>query len=351
MRIGIVGCGNIASRYADRIDAVDGLELVAATDVDPGAAERLVAQFGGRAYASLDELLADDAVELVLNLTSPQAHADVSRQALAAGKHVHSEKPLALRHDEAQELVELATRNGVRLSSAPATLLGEAQQSLWKLVRDGAIGRVRVVYAEANWDRIERWHPDPTALYAVGPMVDVGVYPLAILTAMFGPVRRVQAYGTIVEPDRVHGDGRPFRLSAPDFVVALLELTDGVIARLTATFYVPPSKQRGLELHGDDGSLHLAAWDRVRFAHRAAGAWRGVSDGRALREPYHGKDWSRALSDLAAAIAEDRPHRASGEHAAHLVEVLEAVQTSLRDGGTVDVRSVFSPPEPLDWAR
>ena len=83
---------------------------------------------------------------------------------------------------------------------------------------------MRVVYAEANWDRIERWHPDPTALYAVGPLVDVGVYPLAILTAMFGPVRRVQAYATIVEPDRVHGDGRPFRLSAPDFVVALLEL-------------------------------------------------------------------------------------------------------------------------------
>jgi len=351
MRIGIVGCGNIASRYADRIGAVDGLELVASTDVDPGAAERLVAQFGGRVCANLDELLADDAVELVVNLTAPQAHADVSRQALAAGKHVHSEKPLALRHHEAQELVELARERGVRLSSAPATLLGEAQQSLWKLVRDGAIGRVRVAYAEANWDRIERWHPDPTALYAVGPLVDVGVYPLAILTALFGPVRRVQAYATIVEPDRVHGDGRPFRLSAPDFVVALLELTDGVIARLTATFYVPPSKQRGLELHGDDGSLYLAAWDEfdspIELQERGD-RYRTVTP---LREPYHGKDWSRALSDLAAAIAEDRPHRASGEQAAHLVEVLEAVQTSLRDGGTVDVRSVFAPPEPLDWAR
>ena len=181
-------------------------------------------------------------------------------QALAAGKHVHSEKPLALRHDEARELVELATERGVRLSSAPATLLGEAQQSLWKLVRDGAIGRVRVVYAEANWDRIERWHPDPTALYAVGPLVDVGIYPLAILTAMFGPVRRVQGTPRSSSPTVCTADGRPFRLSAPDFVVALLELTDGVIARLTATFYVPPSKQRGLELHGDDGSLYLAAW-------------------------------------------------------------------------------------------
>ena len=351
MRVGIVGCGNIAPRYAARIGAGDGLELVGATDVDPTAAERLVAAHGGRSYASLEELLADDAVELVVNLTAPHAHAGVSRQALAAGKHVHSEKPLALSYEEARELVELAARNGLRLSSAPATLLGEAQQSAWKLVRDGAIGRVRVVYAEANWDRIERWHPDPTALYAVGPLVDVGVYPLAIMTAMFGPVRRVQAYATILEPDRVHGDGRPFRLEAPDFVVALLELESGVVGRLTATFYVPASKQRGLELHGDDGSLYLPTWgefdSRIELQDRG-GEYRTVEP---LREPYPGIDWSRALVDLAGAIAEGRPHRASGEQAAHLVEVLEAVQTSLRGGGAVDVRSGFRPPEPLDWAR
>jgi predicted dehydrogenase len=351
MRIGIVGCGNIAPRYAGRIAAVDGLELVGATDIDPAAAAALVAAHGGRAYASLDELLAEDAVELVVNLTAPQAHADVSRKALRAGKHVHSEKPLALSYQDARELVELAARNGLRLSSAPATLLGEAQQSAWKLVRDGAIGRVRVVYAEANWDRIERWHPDPTALYAVGPLVDVGVYPLALMTAMFGPVRRVQAYATIVEPDRVHRDGRPFRLEAPDFVVALLELEGGVVARLTATFYVPASKQRGIELHGDEGSLYLPTWgefdSRIELQERG-GEYRTVEP---LREPYPGIDWSRPLVDLAGAIAEGRPHRASGEQAAHLVEVLEAVQTSLREGGTVDVRSGFTPPEPLDWAR
>jgi predicted dehydrogenase len=351
MRIAIVGCGNIAPRYAERIVAADGLELVGATDVNAAAAERFVADHGGRAYAALDELLADETVDTVVNLTAPQAHAAVTRQALAAGKHVHSEKPLALSYAEARELVELASSEGVRLSSAPATLLGEAQQSAWKLVRDGAIGRVRVIYAEANWDRLERWHPDPTALYAVGPLVDVGVYPLAIMTAMFGPVRRVRAYATILEPDRVQRDGRPFRLDAPDFVVAVLELAGGVVARLTATFYVPASKQRGLELHGDDGSLYLPTWgefnSRIELQERG-GEYSVVSP---LREPFDGIDWSRALVDLAEAIAEERPHRASGEQAAHLVEVLEAVQTSVRDGGSVDVRSGFTPPEPLDWAR
>jgi predicted dehydrogenase len=351
VRIAFAGCGNIAPRYAECIAAADGLELVGATDIAPGAAERFVAEHGGTAYRTLDELLADDRVDLVVNLTAPQAHAAVTRAALTAGKHVHSEKPLALRYEEARGLVELAQRSGVRLSSAPATLLGEAQQSAWKLVRDGAVGKVRVVYAEANWDRLERWHPDPTSLYAVGPLVDVGVYPLAIMTAMFGPVRRVQAFATTLEPNRIHKDGRPFTLQAPDFVVAALELEDGVVARLTANFYVPASKQRGLEFHGDEGSLYMPTWaefnSRLELQERG-GEYRTVAP---LREPYPGIDWSRALTDVADAIVEERPHRAGGEHAAHVVEVLEGVQSSLDRGGAVEVRSEFPRPEPLDWAH
>jgi predicted dehydrogenase len=351
MRVALVGCGNIAARYAETIDAADGLELAGATDTDPERAAVLVERHGGTAYRTLDELLADGAVDTVVNLTVPTAHAAVSAAALEAGKHVHSEKPLALAYEEARRLVELAERRGVRLSSAPATLLGEAQQSAWKLVRDGAIGRVRAVYAEANWDRLERWHPDPRGLYAVGPLVDVGIYPLAIMTAMFGPARRVRAYATTLEPHRTHRKGWTFDLETPDFVVAVLDLADGVVARLTASFYVPASKQRGLELHGDEGSLYLPTWaefdSRLELQPRG-GTYETVQP---LREPYHGIDWSRALVDLAEAIAAGRPHRASGEQAAHLVEVLEAAKASAdAGGGSVDVRSDFRRPEPLPWA-
>jgi predicted dehydrogenase len=213
------------------------------------------------------------------------------------------------------------------------------------------VGRPRVVYAEANWDRLERWHPDPRTLYAVGPLVDVGVYPLAIMTAMFGPVRRVTAYSTTVEPDRTHRDGWTFSMEAPDFVVAVLELEDGVVARLTASFYVGPSKQRGFEVHGDTGSLYLPTWgefdSRIELQQRG-GEYATVAP---LREPYPGNDWSRALSDLAEAIDEGRPHRATGEHAAHVVEALEAAKLSADQGGSVDVRSTFARPEPFDWAR
>lgn len=352
MRVALVGAGNIADRYASAIRAAEELELAGATDPFPGRAEALVAAHGGVAYPDLPAVLADAAIDAVVNLTSPQAHFEVTAAALDAGKHVHSEKPLALDHEDARALVERAARRGVRLSSAPTTLLGEAQQTLWKLVREGRIGRVRAVYAEANWDRLERWHPDPRALYAVGPLVDVGVYPLTILTAMFGPVRRVQAYATTLEPARVLRDGTRFAPEAPDFVVAVAEHEQGVVSRLTATFYVGPSKQRGLELHGDDGSLWLPTWaeanSRVQRQPRG-GEYRTVAP---VREPFDGIDWGRALVDLAEAIRDDRPHRSTGEQAAHVVEVFDAVRGSLAQGGAaVLVRSGFAPPEPMEWAR
>ena len=351
MRIALVGAGNIADRYAGAIAAEPELELAGATDLEPARAEALVAEHGGRTYADLDAVLADDAVHTVVNLTVPQAHYEVAAAALAARKHVHNEKPLTLRYDDALQLLELARENGVRLSSAPTTLLGEAQQTLWKHVREGVVGRVRAVYAEANWDRIERWHPDPRSLYAVGPLVDVGVYPLMIVTAMFGPVRVVQAFGTALEPDRTLLDGTPFTPAAPDFVVAVVEHESGVVSRLTASFYVGPSKQRGLEVHGDEGSLYMPTWaeanSRIELQERG-GEYVEVPS---VREPFPGMHWGRALVDLARAIEEDRPHRASGEHAAHVVEVLNAVEGAARDGGAVAVRSGFTPPEPMEWAR
>jgi predicted dehydrogenase len=351
MRIALVGAGNIADRYAACFVAEPELELAGATDLDPARAGTLVGAHGGRAYPDLEAVLADDAVDTVVNLTVPQAHHEVAAAALAAGKHVHNEKPLALRHEDALHLIELAREHGVRLGAAPTTLMGEAQQTLWKLVRDGAVGRVRAVYAEANWDRLERWHPDPRSLYAVGPLVDVGVYPLTILTALFGPVRRVQAYAATLEPERTLKDGTAFTPGAPDFVVAVVEHESGVVTRQTASFYVGPCSQRGIEVHGDEGSIWLPTWaeanSRVELQRRG-GSYERVEP---VREPYEGIDWGRALVDLAQAIREGRPHRASAKHAAHVVEVLNAAERSAASGAAVAVTSGFAPPEPMEWAR
>ncbi len=325
MRLGIVGCGNIASRYASSIAAAPGLELVAATDVLPGRADEFVADHGGTSYASLGALLGAEEVDAVVNLTAPQVHAEVTAAALEAAR-------------------------GLGLSCAPATLLGEAQQTAWKLVRDGAVGRVRAAYAEANWGPIESWHPSPEAILRVGALVDVGIYPLTVLTAMFGPARSVVAYATLLEPDRVRLDGTPFRLDTPDFVVATIELADGTIARVTASFYVGPSKQRGLEFHGDDGSLYLASWAEFDSRLELAPRGREYEPAPLLREPYRGIDWSRPIVDLADALRDSRPPRANGAHAAHVVEVLGAAEKSYREGGVVEVTSEFPQPQPLEWA-
>jgi predicted dehydrogenase len=352
MRFAIVGCGDISRRYARRIAETDGIELAGATDAAPGRADALVAATGGASYPTLEALLADDAVDAVVNLTPALAHATVTRTALEAGKHVHTEKPLALTHAEAQELVDLAERRGVTLSCAPATLLGEAQQTAWKLLRGGAIGTPRVAYAEANWGRVESWHPSPATLHSVGAIVDVGIYPLTMLTAIFGPVRRVHAYGATVKPDRAARDGAAFRVETPDLVVAVLELAGGVVVRLTASFYVEPGRQRGIEFHGDDAMLHLASW--AEFDSRLELGTNGESYApvELVREPYRGIDWGRALVELRDAVAGGREPRTSARHAAHVVEALEAIDRSRRaGGGALDVTSEFAAPAPMEWAR
>ena len=351
MRVAIVGAGVIAQRYAQRIGEVDGLELAGATDVLHERATELASTHGGIAYESLDDVLADDAVDTVVNLTVAAAHVEVTQAALEAGKHVHTEKPVALRGEDAHMLARLARDRGVRLSCAPATLLGEAQQTAWKLIRDGGLGAVRVVYAECNWGKLESWHPQPEGLYLAGPLVDVGVYPLTIVTAMFGAVRRVTAYATMLEPQRTRKDGRQFTLETPDFWVATCDHESGVVTRLTATFWVRPGKQRGLELHGEEASLWMPTWGESNSRLLRTTNGEDYEPVPLLRPAYDGFDWSLPLVDLAEAIRGGRPHRMGAEHAAHVVDVLNAAEQSSRDGGAVEVSSSFDAPLPLDWAR
>ncbi|HEX5828135.1 MAG TPA: Gfo/Idh/MocA family oxidoreductase [Candidatus Limnocylindrales bacterium] len=354
-RVGIVGCGNIAGPYARFIAANPALELVAATDLDPARAGALTVEHGGRAVATLDDLLAEP-IDVVVNLTFQAEHYGVTRRALEAGRHVHSEKPLALRSEEAWELVELARARGLRLGCSPFTLMGEAQQTAWRAIRDGSIGEVRVVYAQVDWGRIESWHPAPVPFYEVGPVVDVGVYPLTMVTAMFGPVRSVRAFGRVLMPERVRKDGEPFRITTPDLWIIVLELEGGLVLRLTASFYTGQQSKgyAGLAFHGDAGSIWLDHFFRFDTAVERA----TLGDGEPhvavppVRAGAPAIDWSRAIEDMADAIATGRPHRATGEQAAHLVDVLEAIRASAdRDGSPVEVTTSFERPAPMPWAR
>jgi predicted dehydrogenase len=358
VNVAIIGCGNISKPYGNTISATPTLKIIGATDIDPERAAEYVAEFGGTAYDSIDALLADPAVDLVVNLTIHHAHVEVITRCLNAGRHVYSEKPLALTAADAQALVKLAHDKGLRLGCAPMVFLGEAQQTAWKFIRDGSLGTVRVAYAEVNWARIETWHPNPVPFYGVGPMFDVGVYPLAVLTTIFGPVQRVTGYGKTVYPDRVTLAGEPFHLTTADFIVALLEHADGTLTRLTADFYVSQnsSKQQGIEFHGDKASLYLQDWAKfdspLFYAPFGEPLTTPIDP---VRPPYAGEewvDWARGVADMAEAILHGTPQRVTGAHAAHIVEILEGVQTSYeQDGKSVALASTFVQPEPMDWAR
>jgi predicted dehydrogenase len=351
LRIAIVGCGNIAGAYAKTLKPHSHIQLLGATDIDLQRAEAYVGEYGGKVYPSLEDVLADEAVELVVNLTIHHAHVPVITQCLLAGKDVYSEKPLALTSQEAQTLVKLAQEKGYRLSCAPITILGEAQQTAWKIIREGRLGTVRLAYAEVNWGRIESWHPAPGPFYQVGPLFDVSVYPLTILTTILGPVRRVTGFGTVISPERVTKEGVPFHIDTPDFVVAVIEFANGAVARLTTNFYVSQhTKQRGIEFHGDKGSLFLSDWQNFNGTVEFAEYGQTYASLPLVKEPFKGTEWCRGILDMAEAIKDERPLRIAGVQAAHVVDVLCAVKTSLEEGHPVEVSSTFSPPVPMDWA-
>jgi predicted dehydrogenase len=352
--LGIVGTGNIAGGYARDIPTHPEIRLVAATDLDPGRAAAFGEAHGCRVHASVDDLLADDEVDIVVNLTVHQAHYEVTKRALEASRNVYSEKPLALRSREARELVELAASHGLRLGCSPSTFLGEAQQTAAAVIRTGRLGPVRAVYADVNWGRIETWHPAPVPFYEVGVLVDVGVYPLTLITAMLGPARSVRAWGWDLKPDRLTIDGAAFRIGSPDLIVAAIELEGGAVVRLTASFYVGrPAKQRGgLEFHGDEGSLALGSFQEFDATVEVGPFGKEYEPVAPVRPAFHGTAWARGVAEMADAIVEGRPHRASAEQAAHIVDILEAAAASIRsDGRPVEVTSTFTPPPLMPWVQ
>jgi predicted dehydrogenase len=350
--IGIVGCGNIAGPYARSIAEHAELLLVSVADADTGRAAAFAGEHGVTAHPTLEALLADPGVDIVVNLTVHHAHYAVTKQALEAGRHVYSEKPMALEADEARELVGVARGLGLRLACAPSTFLGEAQQTVGALIADGRLGPVRAVYADVNWGRIETWHPAPIPFYDVGVLVDVGVYPLTIATAFLGPAVAIEARGWELLPERITTGDERYRIGSPDLILAAVELANGAVMRLTGSFYVGrPSRQQGLlEFHGDMASLSLGSFqdfDAVVEVGAAGGEYELVPP---VRQPNPGIKWGRGLADLAHSIVEGTPQRVTGDHAAHVVDILSAARRSMRERRRIEIDSTFEQPPLMDWA-
>lgn len=351
--VGIIGCGNISDFYIRAIKKYPQLQLIGVTDIDPAKALQKSQLYNVEFFPTLDDFLEDARIEIAVVLTIHHTHFEISKLCLEAGRNVYCEKPLALHTSEVLDLIAISKKVNKRLASAPINFLGEAQQTAWKHINSGRLGNVRVAYAEVNWGRIETWHPNPLPFYEVGPLWDVGIYPITLLTAIFGPIKTVRASKHILLPDRKTLDGIDFSISTPDFYLAFLEFADGLIARLTASFYVERLvKFTGLEVFGDKASLYLSSWHDFNARIEMKPFGREYELVPLIREPIHlerNVDWARGVVDLANAIRINQPHRTNVEHALHVVEVIEKITSLPLDGNQIiEISSTFPSPALLD---
>ncbi|MFW6384996.1 MAG: Gfo/Idh/MocA family protein, partial [Halodesulfurarchaeum sp.] len=336
MKCAFVGAGAVAEKYASGIPE-SILELTAVCDREYERAEQLAAANDAKPYTDLDALLRDESAPLVVNLTSHRAHATVTRDCLAAGRHVFSEKPLALDVDEATALVSMADRRGLALGCAPINHLGEAQRHVERFLGDSRFGPIRLGYAHAHVGRVTGWHDSPDSYLSVGPLYDGTVYPLNLLIRWFGSVTRVRSADAIdVWPD--HATPSPDR---PPHVESTVEFESGLVVRLTASFYVPHRSREfyGLELHGDGGSLYLA--DSGAFVAdtndvRVGGLGREYV---AAPSPHPGRELSYVDGPERLALSVGRGNRptADAKRGAHVVAICNAIETADSEGGPVTV--------------
>ena len=347
-RVGIVGCGDVTGLYLPGSARFPVIELAACADLDAGRAAALSAK-GGFPAVSIEALLADPSIEIVLNLTPPMAHAVVSLGAIAAGKHVYSEKPFATSRDDALAILAAADAAGVRVGGAPDTFLGGGLQTARSIIDAGEIGEPTGANAAVLHLGPERWHPNPSIFYGRGggPLLDVGPYYVAALVHLLGPITSVSAVARGAGGKRRIASGpragEMFPVVAPTSVVAAYTFATGAIGGLMASFDVVASTSPHLEIHGPAGSLELGDPNRfdghVRRRLIDDDAWTDVPlrfDGTVGR--------GVGLADMIEAIRDDRPARASGAFAFHVLDVLLATEEAAAEGRTVRIESTVERP-------
>lgn len=378
--LAIIGCGYVADSYRHCLAFHQGtLRLAGIFDRDPARLAAFQSCWGDRSYASLAEALADPAVDIVLNLTDPESHAEVTLAAIAAKKHVYTEKPLAMTTAEAVALRAAAKDAGVRLGAAPCNMLGETTQTLWSALRTGRIGKPVLAYAELDDGMVHRanyqsWisrsgRPWPArGEFETGCTFEHAGYAITVFAALFGPVRRVTAFSALLVANKQTSPDLPH--PAPDFSVGLLEFDDGVVARLTNSVVAPYDHR--MRIIGEGGALEVSEpWDyacpvmlrtpaETRLARFLERRFNGLGRTRIPHvrpTPFRGgngkptMDFMRGVAELAEAIRTGRRSRLDEDFAVHVTEVTEILQYPERFSRSQTVTSTFAPIEPMDWAR
>ncbi|GBF74996.1 oxidoreductase [Paenibacillus sp. 598K] len=354
-KVGIVGCGNISKIYFTNLKSYPEVEVVACADLDLERAKARAAEFDVPKAMQVDELLADPDIDIVVNLTIPQAHAQICIQAMEHGKHVYVEKPLAVTREEGLAMLETARRHGVRLASAPETFLGGGIQTVRKLIDEGAIGTPISVTGFVMFGGHEMWHPDPEFYYKVGggPMFDMGPYYLTAFVNLLGPIRRVTGSAVISYPERTITSqpkhGQVIKVETPTHIAGVIDFESGAVGTLITSFDTKGgSTLPNIEMHGSSGSLLIP--DPNNFGGVVKLRKAGSRDWEEIPLTHGNTDNNRGIgvADMARAIAEDRPHRASGEMAYHVLEAMHGFHVASAEGKHYIMQSTCERPAPMD---
>ncbi|GHT74960.1 oxidoreductase [Spirochaetia bacterium] len=354
-RIGIAGIGKISGIYLDNLTGMFSkrVTLSAVTDVIAERAEKAAACYHVRHIKTPEDLIGDPEVDIILNITQPQNHHAVAMAAVKAGKHVYNEKPLCVTREEAAELLKAAAEKKLRVGGAPDTFLGAGIQTCRKLIDDGWIGRPVAAAAFMMNHGHEHWHPDPEFYYKTGggPMFDMGPYYLTALVNLLGPITRVSGSAkqgftkrTITSEPL---NGTVIDVDVPTHIAGVLDFAGGAVGTLITSFDVWASSMPFIEIYGSEGTLQVPDPNTfggpVRVRRFREEAWSEIP----LLKNFADNSRGLGITDMAEAIIEDRPHRAAGELAYHVLDVMHGIHDASASGTYYQVKSTCARPEPL----
>lgn len=352
VKVGVIGVGNISGIYLKNSKWLHDIEVVAVADLNLEAAQARAEEYEIPAAVTVDELLADDEIELILNITNPAAHAEVALAAVHAGKSVYNEKPLTLTRSEGRALLDAADENGVLVGCAPDTFLGAGHQTARRLIDEGIIGKPVAATAFMMGWGMEMWHPNPEFYFKLGggPMFDMGPYYLTDLIFLLGPVRQVTGMVTTGRKQRIITSqplaGAVIDVEVPTHVTGLMCFESGAIGTIITSFDAAGANVPRIEIHGTEGSISVPdpnifggevklkkpgeEWQTVEYTHIYDENSRGLG-----------------LADMAAALRLGRPHRANGELAYHVLDLMHAFHDAAEEERHIEIESGCERPSPM----
>jgi len=368
--IGLIGCGNIAETYFKSQNYFNNINFIACADINQRSADSCAKQNNIKSM-SVDDLLNDDEIDVILNLTIPQAHYEISERALSAGKHVYSEKPMAIKLSDGKKIIELANKKKLYFGNAPDTFLGGGGQLSRKLIDEESIGDILTGNFIFAFSGVQTFHPNPESWFQVGggPVIDMGPYFFTALVNLLGPAKNIRARGVKFSSNRTIETGpkagKEFSVDIPTSFMMDIEFHNGSIVQGFLSFDVQNHARNHMELYGSKGTIVVPDPNMfggpVLISKELGSEWKELSvesmylgktniinhSGRSNEAPKQSNYRGIGLSEMIYAIENNKPHRCSGELAFHVLDIIDTVIHAAKKNQEVEIKSTCKKPEPM----